>query len=407
MKKPLSFLLAVIFIFSSFYTYTYGITNSYTLYGSTYEDKDKSIYEDLDAPDLYATLQPFNPNLRDNHDMDNTLNVGMYNVHQYQETVYFNAVTPRINLTYRQIASLRLEQIGLSQEFLYTLPDEHIKIIATAEKAFVSNNFHTEEVIGDSSYLVPISRSEFLRRNEVYTNESILEEILSEINILEYGSEYLEIAPYWQWVERRVGGGTLWTIISLFPVQGGGSRYLAVADFFWTVMPSHRGTDFFGITRGEGYTVNYNTFRMWSQHERQEIMVTATVSHTFSSYLGTGTNFNNSVPNQISLQHGAAIRIDVPSNNIPQNMIPGTSRRGHISHSFRGGISYEGSLAMPGFNQDRNHFITYMHQNSSRFWGNPSISISFPWGISASLSPNPSGNYITITDGITTQWRVR
>lgn len=190
MKKTISLFMALILIFKGFYTHAYNITDVDMTYND--ETKNESFYEYLEKSSYrFIELAPFDIKaLGRYHD------VSMEELHQYQETIYFNAIAPRINLTYRQIASQRLEQIGLSQSFLDTFSDEDIRIVATAEMAFVSNNFHAEEIVGDDSYLVPISRSEFLRRNEIYANESITEEMLSEIILLDPYSEHLDISPH-------------------------------------------------------------------------------------------------------------------------------------------------------------------------------------------------------------------
>jgi hypothetical protein len=327
--------------------------------------------------------------------------------HENQSVIHFETLRNRFNVSDRDIAAERLDVLGFSQNFLYELPESSIEILANAQKVFVSDVFHMEYVDGDDAYLVEITKDEFIRQNELNI-ENLINEYARNMKIINDDETYIDIAPNWNWVDHNVGGGVLWTRLALFNPTNSQAHYLAMANFEWTTMPSHRGTDFLGLTRGVGYSVVPNTFSAFTEHRRSNFRFQAVGANVLTTYTGTTIIPAGSFSNQLSLDQGLAIRFDVPRDNIPHSILQGSTLVGHVSNGLRGAVSYEGRLAQQSpWQQNLNHFITYLHQRTGITWGSPQLSVSFPGGVSASISAEPSNSYTTIRDVILAEWTWR
>jgi len=333
-------------------------------------------------------------------------------IHENQTVIYFEApqrVMGRNILSDRDIVAERLEIMGFSQNFLNTLPESSIEILVNLEKIFITDFFHEEYFDGDDVYLSEISRDDFLQRSNL-TGDDLIDGYVSYVRVQDdYNSDdyHIDIIPNNRnWVENNVGGGTLWTRLAIGTPTNSQAHYIAISEFVWTNMPTHRGTDFLGLTRGVGYSIVPNTFISFTEHTRRRHSYHALLSGVFRTYLGTDTILNTNHTNQIDLSQGVAISINVPVDVLPPHtMVQGTNFMSTLNWGLSGGVAYQGRLTQQSpWQQNLNHFMTYLHQRSSITWGSPQLSVSFPAGISASISVSPANSYTTISRSILSEW---
>ena len=325
----------------------------------------------------------------------------------YMQVVQFEEATNGIDLCDEDIVSQRLQQMGLSLNAMYNLPDESLEIIRTAQKAVVSFSYFTEKQSDymDEPELVEISREEFNRLSAIEYELAVPMLIGEQAN---YDNSSMSFGD----VVANRGGGTVALMNSIFhsPTAEHPGRYLAMAEFFWSQMPTSRRTDFLALGRGAGYIVLGNNFSGWSGYWNQRLTFRVSGSQVHASGVGDPafSGWSNHT-NELRPAEGAAIRMNVPSDNFPHSIMPGQALPGTQRLGFQGGVSYIGTLThiQPGvFNF--NHYSAYKHQSGVNFSvGGPSINVGIT-GPSVSFSLSSTVGYAAPVDNVlTTRWTIR
>ncbi|MCL1935607.1 MAG: hypothetical protein FWF57_04450 [Defluviitaleaceae bacterium] len=307
------------------------------------------------------------------------------------------------NLPYTEIAKERLLQSGVSQEFINSMSDSSLELIANADFVISSSSYYREVIVDGVSQLIPEQDSWFRGRSNNIINRPDIDEIARNISIVDENGNVI-YSPIQPFLTQNVGGGTIQINTNLFGVQGILSQFAVISEFFWSGMPSFRGTDFFGITRSSNTVVIPHVWDRYFAYETDIVRFIApgTGGPVRQDYLRTESTLMNNMPNEDPNIVGHAIRINMPNNTLPSQMFPNQILNGRIHWGARGGLMYQGALQTPSQRpQNINHFATYLHQNSTSWLSSPSVSV--PLGVSITVSP--SGNYaLPVTDTILNTW---
>jgi len=334
----------------------------------------------------------------------------------YSETVYFPSRFSDEFLSYHERVAYRLELIGLSLNFLETLSEEQIEIIAKAEKAFVTHSYFQESDGYEDTYLVPISRAEFQNhmQNQITPTE-IADYIFEQLQVGEQVDEHVGIDALsglsTGWRTHGVGGGTLHLITTMFhlPTPNVVGRYVAVSEFLWTTMPRHRGTDFLALGRGSGMgALGNGDFRGFIQYREYRRRFTGGFNFVGQNSLGT-THHSRHLSNELStINQGAGLRINQRRDILPPQLIGiGAVFVSSQFYGLNGGVSYTGMISSfsPGQVQTRTHYVSYMHQNGTVWLGSPSLSVNLT-GPSLSITATPSASFaVPVQNNLSITWR--
>jgi len=324
-------------------------------------------------------------------------------VQGYTHVVDFTSSMGRAVHDGETLASQRLQEAGFSQNFVNGFSDESIEIINSAQRAYILVSYFMEENRYDSDEyeLVVISRDEFIRQS-AYEYERQM-----PILVDEYGNYIPSIDPFDVRADRSGGTVVLLTGVFHSPTAQHPGRYIAVTEFGWERMPTSRRTDFLGLARGNGYAVLGNNFSAWFGYYTQRY------SFWVQAGLVRSGPFEDPVfgwaaitRNELTPAEGAAIRVNVPTDTLPNFIGSNQTLLGTYRFGLQGGVSYTGTLThiQPGvFNF--NHYSVYLHQSSMGL-GTPSISLSLS-GPSISFSASPTGSYATpVNNVLTSTWRI-
>jgi len=333
----------------------------------------------------------------------------------YCETVYFVSPFSIDVRSYNEKAAARLDSLGVSLNFLETMSEEQIGIIASAEKAFITHSYYYYHELDEyaDTILTPISRADFNRhmQNQITPTE-IADYIFNQLQVSEYvGIEALSEVRYVQ-AQHIVGGGVLHVQTIMFhePVTGFIGRYVAVAEFFWSSMPGFRGTDFFALGRGSEMSIIGNgDFGGFVEYREYRRAFTAYPNWVHQTSWGTTFHFNNNPRNELgTVSQGAGLRLNVRSDRLPPPVLGvGTTAVMSLFYGLSGGVMYTGTISSfsPGQVQTRTHYVSYLHQNATILIVSPSLSVSMS-GPSVSFSVSHTAQYArAVQNNLSVTWR--
>jgi len=183
--------------------------------------------------------------------------------------------------------------------------------------------------------------------------------------------------------------------------QDGNYFFEVVNQFIWDTMPKGRGTDIFGISRGNNTAHYPHSEGGYYEYLEQEYGGYATINgwnpFLLSSEIKTVDCENDDLSNNSS-----AIRIDMPVDNIPSTVIVGNYYFARVFPSLLGVTWYRGTLAqiiVPSINNIE-HWGTLQHQHNGKLSLNPSFGVSYPLNMSFTINPTYSGKYTKISTSI-------
>lgn len=152
----------------------------------------------------------------------------------FSKTVYSN-------LSDRQIAKNKLEQLDMPENLWKGLPDDSLQIIAEADRIISSASYYTEDI--ENEKIVPMVKSDYKKSVQWHKNmKSLLFSGSSSDNMVS-----TEASPG---VIKNINGGKLILVILL--IDRGEGSYLTLGISHWEVMPKLRLLDAIGLSRGEG-----------------------------------------------------------------------------------------------------------------------------------------------------------
>ena len=288
----------------------------------------------------------------------------------------------------------KLIACGHESSFIDTMPEDVVKQISTSTEAINKTSYYKEVILDnenkeEAAEVVRISNDEFEYRTA-------------------HGDDWIEsqndsgVSTFA--TTENIDSGTLKVTTTLYSVSGGQlSQYMIVSSFVWTTMPKYRGTDFFCITRDSNTSVIPNSFGSTVTYYQQKYIFIANVGGVSSTKSGDPTTVTTSYENEASNPlDGFAAKFLVPIDNIPVNMLAGTSAGGYVRYGLQGGCWYQGVLKQPTIvPQNFNHWSTYCHQKSTTWFSSPSVSV--PLGISVTVSPEASYS-TSVIDTILATW---
>ena len=330
----------------------------------------------------------------------------------YTETIHFPAHFANEGTSYLERTRQRLELTGLSLDFLESLSQEQLEVIAMSSQASVQHSYFQEVGNDENSELAPISRASFQEYSQnAKTPSEIADYIVEQIQV----GDYVDIDPLGidtGWRAHHVGHGVVHIITVMFhqPFGNAPGRYVAAAEFMWSNMPSHRGTDFFALGRGSGLSVLENgSFSGFTQQREYRRRLTAYVNFIHHNSFGTTHHPSIAQHNELgTINQGAGIRVNQRGDILPPfTMVAGSTFMMSQFYGLRGGVTYIGTLSSfsPGEVQTRTHYVSYLHQIGTSWFGSPTLSVGAS-GLSFSISASPSANFAhPVQNNLSVTWR--
>ena len=285
-----------------------------------------------------------------------------------------------------ELAESRLLLNGHSSEFIQSIDDDNLDIIASADSVMqvVSYFAETYNFSTNTVELTQVSPSDFYEMGDDDFEdipENFVDRVMPQGGEIRSGGGNEVINPI---INTSINGGKLVMLTSFYYANNSqyASHYLVVSEFAWTKMPNYRGTDFFGISRGNNTTILPNTFNNYYSYKRYRYFYYATSYGVTRTLYSAHQITNRNLPNDDSSWTALAIRYSVPADvNPPGSMFVGQSFLSSNYIGLRGGVCYQGTLQNPSSKpQYFNHFVTYLHQKGIILSG--SVSVNYPLGLS-------------------------
>lgn len=160
--------------------------------------------------------------------------------------------TAYTNLSYRQIAKNKLEQLNMPENLWKGLPEDSLQLIAESNRIISSISYYTEDI--ENEKIVPMVKSDY-KKSVQWHKESLnnfLASLKSKDSIIKTNSSYPITIPS-PGITKDLNGGKLILVILL--IDRGGGSYLPLGISQWQVMPTLRLHDVIGLSRGEGTAV--------------------------------------------------------------------------------------------------------------------------------------------------------
>lgn len=274
------------------------------------------------------------------------------------------------NLSDRQIAKNKLEQLNMPENLWKGLPEDSLQIIAESNRIISSISYYTEDV--ENEKIVPMVKSDYKKSVQWHKENlnNFLASLKSKDSIIKTNSSYPITIPS-PGITKDFNGGKL-TLIILLIDRGGGS-YLPLGISHWEVMPNLRLLDAIGLSRGEGtaavaqsaygyYSYTYDT----NPSSTASVEVTENEEFTFEdmelSENGYAYEFRLKNDSEISDPYGPFCKIQL-----------------YATCSLR----YEGYVNNPNITKI-NHWLTYAHKVFTI--GLNGIDFSIPFNTSFSVN---------------------
>lgn len=293
-------------------------------------------------------------------------------------------------LSNSELAESRLLLNGHSYEFIQSIDDDNLDIIASADSVMQVVSYFVEmhDSLTDTVELTQVSPSDFYELGEDDLEdipENFADRVMPQGGEIRSGGGNEVINPI---INASVNGGKLVMLTSFYYVNNSqyASHYLVVSEFAWTKMPNYRGTDFFGLSRDSSTNILPNTFNNYYSYKRYRYFYMATNHGVTRSLNSVNQITYRNRPNDDSSWNALAIRYSVPADvNPPVSMFVGQSFLSSNYIGLRGGVCYQGTLKYPSIKpQYFNHIATYLHQKGLIFAG--SVSVNYPLGLSFYVS---------------------
>lgn len=285
----------------------------------------------------------------------------------FSKTVYSN-------LSDRQIAKNKLEQLDIPESIVEKIPNEYFKAIAKSVRIISSISYYSEDK--DSDKLIPISKSEY--KKAVKWHHDNIELLKSQYNTHNSLSTTNNVIIHTSdGNSKNIDGGKLGLVILVLAQESGDFLTLGISQ--WEVLPLLRFTDAIGLSRGEGISVKEKSAKGVYSY-----------SYVDSPYGGTATSHTVDEPiffNDLEVSsNGYAYEFLLFFNVFENIEVNGTMTK-HLLRLYTDAtcfISYEGSINNDNI-KSFNHWLTYAHKHLGFRVNGIDFSIPFNVGFSVNF----------------------
>ena len=326
-------------------------------------------------------------------------NVTSFAINKEETKIIFNG-NDYSDLSADETGKEKMLQAGHSLEFINSLSETTIKKVATADKALQVTSYYIEKIDeNNKTYLKEITKDEFIKLGRRDTQKVADEYIKSAKVVNQYGAVLNK--PDIK-ISSQNKSGVLMVKTTLFSIEwfieGG---YFVASEYLWTIPPKYRGTDYFGIIRGNNTISSPKSFESFYTYNEDVYKYAATSSGVIETKLKPNEYKQIHIPEKNKTTTDYIIETKLPVDCLPPNTIMfGAKGVARYYSDIRGGVCYQGAMQSPSvMPQNVNHYNYYIHQANTN---NKDISLSVDKN--RSIVVTPKDVFTDVVDTILYVW---